>query len=340
MMISEANMKSQPSIFRYRRAVLIVALTLLWCAASGRMYAQSQSAPTGASAFDTPQLASDALLSAVEPYDVAKLMVIFGPEGEDFISSADPIRDKNYAHAYAAEGRVKNSIEIAPSKTRATIIVGDQEWPFPVPLVKKNGKWYFDAKAGRQEILNRRIGANELDAIQVCHDYVDAQEKYASQIHDDSGVNQYAQKMISSPGKQDGLYWPDADASSRGPINETVAQALEEGYSIGKSGFHGYYFKILKGQGPAAHLGRMNYVIQGIMIGGFSLVAVPAEYGVTGIKTFIVNNDGIVYQKDLGSDSLKIAKEMELYNPDNTWQRTNDQWPASASELATAKTKP
>ena len=206
----------------------------------------------------------------------------------------------------------------------------------PVPLIKRNGKWYFEAKSGRQEILFRRIGANELDAIQVCRGFVDAQNEYALQIHDDSGVNQYAQRIFSTPGKQDGLYWQNPDGTSGGPIGDAVAKALEEGYSIGKSGFHGYYFKILKGQGPAAPLGRLDYVIEGIMIGGFALVAVPAEYRVTGVKTFIVSNDGIVYQKDLGPDSLNIVKKMDLYNPDSTWHATGDGWPASvASTVAT-----
>jgi Protein of unknown function (DUF2950) len=191
--------------------------------------------------------------------------------------------------------------------------------------------------AGRQEILYRCIGENELDAIQACRGYVEAQKVYALTIHNDSGVNQYAQKIISTPGKQDGLYWKNADGTSGGPIGEEVAKAIEEGYNynnVKQGGFHGYYFKILKGQGPAAPIGRINYVIEGVMIGGFALVAVPAEYKVTGVKTFIVSNDGIVYQKDLGPNSLEIAKKMELYNPDSTWQPTDDAWPESVEEAA------
>ena len=247
-----------------------------------------------------------------------------------------PIRceDKNNALAFAKEAAAKNSIQIAKSNpNRATIIVGEEEWPAPIPLVKKNGKWYFNTKEGRQEILFRRIGANELDAIQVCRGFVEAQKEYASEIHDDSGVNQYAQKIISTPGKQDGLFWKNADGTPDGPIGEAVADALAEGYTAGKSGFHGYYFKILKGQGTAAPNGAINYVIEGVMIGGFALVAVPAEYRVTGVKTFIVNYDGIVYQKDLGPDSLNIVKAMELYNPDKTWQRTDDEWPQSVAAV-------
>jgi hypothetical protein len=293
---------------------------------------------TGAKAFDTPQQAADAVIAAAADYNVTELMAIFGPDGKDFVSGGDEVRDKNSAVAFGQEAKTKNSIAASPSNpNRATIVVGEEQWPFPVPLIKKNGKWYFDAKAGRQEILYRRIGANELDAITVCRGYVEAQKQYSLQIHDDSGVNQYAQKIFSSPGKQDGLYWQNPDGSSGGPIGDVVAKALEEGYSVGKGGFHGYYFKILKGQGPAAPMGKIDYVIEGIMIGGFALAAVPAEYRVTGVKTFIVSNDGIVYQKDLGPDSLEIVKQMELYNPDKSWQTTDDEWPPSETEVASSQ---
>jgi Protein of unknown function (DUF2950) len=278
--------------------------------------------------FATPQQAAEELIKAAAAYDVPELMMIFGPDGEDLISSADPVRDKNNAAAFVEKAKVSHSIKQDPAKPdMATLIVGQEQWPLPVPLVKMNGKWFFDAKSGRREVLFRRIGANELDAIQVCRGFVEAQRDYALQIHDDSGVNQYAQKIISTPGKQDGLYWQNADGSSAGPIGEAVAKALAEGYSLGSPGFHGYYFKVLKGQGPAAPMGRLDYVIGGVMIGGFALVAVPSEYLVTGIKTFIVNNDGIVYQKDLGPHSLDTVKNMELYNPDPSWHPTNDEWP-------------
>src|SRR5271157_5157993 len=332
-MTSEENMKSR--LFR-SSVVTTFVLLLIACALPVIVAAQTKpatpAAAPGPKAFDTPQQAADAVIKAAGDYDVPELMAIFGPDGEDFIESADPVRDKNNGMAFAKEAAAKNSIEVSKSNlNRATIIVGDEEWPFPVPLVKKNGKWYFNAKEGRQEILYRRIGANELDAITVCRGYVEAQKEYASEIHDDSGVNQYAQKIFSTPGKQDGLYWKNPDGTSGGPIGEAVAKALEEGYSTGKDGFHGYYFKILKSQGPAAPLGKINYVIEGIMIGGFALAAVPTEYRVTGAKSFIVSNDGIVYQKDLGPDSLNIVKNMELYNPDKTWQPTYDAWPASVA---------
>jgi hypothetical protein len=199
-------------------------------------------------------------------------------------------------------------------------------------MVEQSGKWRFDTKAGRNEVLLRRIGTNELDAIQVCLGFVQAQREYALDIHDNSGINQYAQKIISTPGKHDGLYWKNPDGSSGGPVGEAVAKAIEEGYSANPgSGYHGYYFRVLKGQGSAAPLGQLDYVIEGVMIGGFALLATPAEYGVTGIKTFIISNDGIVYEKDLGPDTLTLAKHVERYNPDPTWHRTDDRWPSEAS---------
>jgi Protein of unknown function (DUF2950) len=286
--------------------------------------------------FATPQQAVDELVKAAGDYDVPSLLKIFGPDGEDFISSADPVRDKTNSVDFAALAREKNTIKISPSNpNRATLIVGDENWPFPVPLVKANERWMFDSKAGRTEILYRRIGANELDAIQVCRGFVSAQHEYSLAIHDDSGVNQYAQKIISTPGKKDGLYWENPDGTPGGPVSKPVAQAIAEGYSTDKrSAFHGYYFKVLKGQGPAAPMGRLDYVIQGVMIGGFALIAAPAEHRVTGVKTFIVNQDGIVYQKDLGPKTLDIAKKIDVYNPDNTWRPTDDQWPQVARDVS------
>ncbi len=328
-------MRSRRLEFNCRIALSAFMMVCCWGLFSIATAAQTQSGPpAGPKAYDTPQQAAEEMIKAAAAYNVPELMAILGPDGKDLVASADPVRDKNNAVAFAQEAQASHSVQVDPSKpNRATIIVGEEEWPLPIPLVKKNGKWYFDTKAGRQEILFRRIGANELDAIQVCRGFVEAQKEYASEIHDDSGVNQYAQKMISSPGKQDGLYWQNVDGSSGGPIGDAVAKALEEGYSIGKGGFHGYYFKILKGQGPAAPMGKLDYVIEGIMIGGFALVAVPTEYRVTGVKTFIVNNDGTVYQKDLGPDSLNIVKSMELYNPDKTWHPTDDQWPQDVATV-------
>lgn len=298
----------------------------------------ASSAPTGAMAFDTPEAAADAVVKAAADYDVSKLMDIFGPDGKDFITGGDQVKDKTAGEDFAKLAGEKMSVSVEQSNpNKAHIIAGNNDWPMPVPLVKRNGKWYFDARSGRQEILYRRIGANELDAITICRGYVEAQKEYALTPHD--GINQYAQKIISTPGKQDGLYWKNEDGTSGGPIGEEVAKAIEQGYNynnVKQGGFHGYYFKILKGQGPDAPIGRINYVIEGVMIGGFALVAVPAQYRITGVKTFIVSNDGIVYEKDLGPNSLEIAKKMELYNPDKTWKPTDDGWPESVEEAAGA----
>lgn len=302
---------------------------------------QQATAAAQQKSFSTPQAAMDALIKAAAAYDASELIAILGPDAKDLVSSADPVRDKNAAIAFAAKADEKREVTVDPKNAnRATVVVGNDDWPLPIPVAKrKDGKWYFDSKAGHDEVLLRRIGANELDAIQVCRGYVEAQQEYAAEAHD--GINQYAQKIISTPGKQDGLYWVNADGSGGGPIGEAVARAIQEGYTR-KGPYHGYYFKILKGQGPAAHLGRLDYVIQGVMIGGFALVAAPAEYRVTGVKTFIVNQNGNVYQKDLGPNTLSIAKAMELYNPDKTWQQTNDQWQADDQDQkpATAKTDP
>ena len=335
-MMSEELMKSKMMITKARITMIAFILVGLCCVLPMTSIAQTQPAAKTAAAsqkgFDTPQQAANALIKAAGDFDVPELLAILGPDGQDVVASDDTVQDKNNAQDFAKEAAAKNSIQISKSNpNRATIIVGDEEWPLPIPLVKKSGKWYFNAKEGRQEILFRRIGENELNAITVCRGYVSAQMEYASEIHDASGINQYAQKIISTPGKQDGLFWKNADGTPDGPIGDEVAKALEEGYTAGKGGFHGYYFKILKGQGPAAPNGAINYVIEGIMIGGFALVAVPAEYRVTGVKTFIVNYDGIVYQKDLGPDSLNIVKAMELYDPDKTWQATNDAWPTAVA---------
>jgi hypothetical protein len=349
--MSETIMKSRTSKLNLSTSTVALVLIAMCCVAPLLATAQAQpeakagsatpaktAAPAGARAFNTPEEAVDAVVKASADFDVNELLSIFGPEGKDVVASSDTVQDKERAQEFAKEAAEKKSIEISKSNpTRATLIVGNEDWPFPVPLMKVSGKWYFDAKTGRRQILFRRIGANELDAITVCRGYVDAQKEYALQIHDDSGVNQYAQKIFSTPGKQDGLYWKTSDGTSAGPIGEAVAKALEEGYSTGKGGYHGYYYKILKGQGPAAPMGKLDYVIEGIMIGGFALVAVPTEYRVTGVKTFIVSNDGTVYQKDLGPNSLEIVKQMELYNPDKTWQATDDEWPSNNTEQASSE---
>jgi DUF2950 family protein len=318
----------------HRGFSILAMLLIIVVGVSHSMSPQEKKAPASPlpaqRGFDSPQQAVEALIQAAGSYDVPGLLAVFGPDGEDFITSADPVQDKNGAEAFAAKAREKNLVTIEPTKqTQALLIIGNNDWPFPVPIVKKGSKWYFDSKQGRDQILFRRIGANELDAIQICRGFVEAQMEYASEAHNNSGINQYAQKIFSSPGKHDGLYWQNDDGTPGGPISKPVAQAIEEGYTAkARTGYHGYYFKVLKGQGPAAPLGQLDYVIEGVMIGGFALVAVPAEYRVTGVKTLMVGYDGIVYQKDLGPNSLEIVKNMERYNPDKTWRRTDDDWPA------------
>jgi hypothetical protein len=225
------------------------------------------------------------------------------------------------------KAKEKNSIEVdAKDANKATILVGNDEWPLPIPVVKRKGKWVFDTKAGREEILLRRIGANELDVLAICRGYVDAQHEYAMQKHDGSTVNQYAQKIISTPGKQDGLAWKNPDGTWGGPVGEEAARAIEEGYTDKQKPYHGYYFKVLKGQGPAAPLGEMDFMVNDTMIGGFALAAAPADYKVTGVKTFIVSYYGVVYEKDLGPDTLTAFKSLERFNPDKTWAATQDAW--------------
>jgi hypothetical protein len=284
--------------------------------------------PPGAKAFTTAQAAASALIQAASTFDEPALVAIFGPDGKDLVSTDDPVRDKSYALTFASLAQQGHTVVVSPTHpNRATLQVGHERWPLPVPLVKISGHWYFDAKTGHDEVLFRRVGANELDAIEVCRGFVEAQTEYALDLHDDSSVHQYAQRIISTPGKHDGLYWKNADGSDGGPISEAVAKAIEEGYAVDKSSaYHGYIFHVLKGQGPAAPLGELDYLIGDAMIGGFALIATPAEYGVTGVQTFIVNHSGIVYQKDLGPESVTIAEQITRYNPDKTWSRTNDAW--------------
>jgi hypothetical protein len=275
--------------------------------------------------FKTPKEASEALISAAERFDVPALKEILGPDGVDLVVTDDPVLDKNQSTAFAAHAREKSRIVVDPKKPNvATLNVGAEDWPMPIPLVKKGDGWRFDTKMGRQEVLYRRVGRNELDAIQVCRGYVEAQYEYASQKHDGSLLNQYAQRVLSTPGRHDGLAWQAADGSWQGPVGETIAHLISEGYQEPYRAYHGYYFRILKGQGPAAPMGQMNFLVKGLMIGGFALVAAPADYGVTGVKTFIVSHSGIVYEKDLGPKTLEQFREMDRYNPDSTWKPVSE----------------
>jgi len=304
----------------------VITVLLLPCVlAFGTYHYSFAASPPAARTFDTPEDAAKALINAAEKFDVPELEQIFGPGGDDIIHSGEPAHDKEIAQHFAEQARLKMDVSIDPkTKRRAFITVGNDDWPFPVPIVKTGNTWSFDSKAGLNEILLRRVGRNELDAIQILRGFVEAQDEYADTKHGDSHVNEYAQKIISSPGKQDGLAWQNPDGTWDGPIGENVAQAIARGYSPGTEPYHGYYFKVLKGQGPDAPLGQLDYVVNGAMIGGFALIALPAEYGNTGIMTFIVSNDGVIYQKDLGPKTLDIAQKIDRFNPDKSWAPVPD----------------
>jgi Protein of unknown function (DUF2950) len=333
------QMKSNLNIMTSSKISLIVSAIVISCLL-GLAAQAAPAAKTDAAAasqpkqkeFDSAKQAADALIQVAANFDVAAAKEILGPDGKDLISSEDPVMDKNRALAFAAKAKEKNSIEIdKKDPNRAILLVGNDDFPLPIPIVKHKGKWSFDTKVGREEILNRRIGANELDAITICRGFVEAQKEYAQEKHDDAKVNQYAQRIISSPGKHDGLAWKSTDGTWGGPIGEEVAKALEQGYSLPQGQpqpYHGYYFKVLKGQGPAARMGQMDFVVNGAMIGGFALAAAPAQYRVTGVKAFIVGPSGVVYEKDLGPDTLKVFQSMDRFNPDKAWQPTEDEWPA------------
>lgn len=274
----------------------------------------------GARMFDTPQQAADALVAAAEQFDVPALTQIFGPAGKEIIFTGEAPQDRKHAADFAAEAGRKTNVSVDPKTgNRAFLLVGNEEWPFPVPLVRSGTKWFFDSKAGRQELLYRRIGSNELDAIEICRGYVEAQQEYAEQQRAINDVSQYAQRIVSTPGKQDGLAWQNPDGTWGGPVGKNIARAIDEGYLSGSEQYHGYLFKIMKGQGPSAPLGEMDFVVRGVMIGGFALVAAPAEYGVTGVRTFIVSHDGVVYENDLGPDTLDQFRRMERFDPDKSW---------------------
>ena len=281
--------------------------------------------PAAPRAFDTPQQAAEALVKAAEAGDMAAVDAIFGAEGKGIVSSGDAVSDKNDLAKFAEHARQKMNVTFDVDDPKiAIVVVGNEDWPMPVPIVQKNGKWRYDAKKGREELLARRIGGNELDAIALLRGYVDAQKEYAMELHDGSGLRQYAQHWLSTPGKQDGLSWYDADGKPAGPMGDEIAKALAAGYTDKAQPYNGYHFRTLTAQGPSARLGARDYVVKGAMIGGFAAIAWPANYGVTGVQTFIVNNDGVVYQKDMGDDTAKIAPTIKTFDPDKTWTVTDD----------------
>ncbi len=298
------------------RGILVFSGLAIMCLLVAITSAQSNLWGKG---FSSPQQAADSLVAAASTYDEAELKEILGPNSWDIIHTGEPVRDKENSLAFAEQARTKMNVEVdAKNRNRATLIVGNEDWPFPLPIVKHGSTWHFDANAGRQELLRRRVGRNELDAIQICHGYVEAQHDYAL-AKKVNGVNQYAQRIISTPGEQDGLAWRNQDGTWDGPIGEKVAQAIARGYSNRNEPYHGYFFKVLKGQGPAAPLGELDYVVKGVMIGGFALIASPAQYRNTGVKTFMVSQDGVVYEKDLGPKTMEMFQAIDRFNPDRSW---------------------
>jgi hypothetical protein len=273
--------------------------------------------------FDTPQAAMAAMIDAASQNDSTALIKLLGPGSDDIVSTGAVAEDKDRREEFVRLAHEKSSVNVDPTNpNRATFTVGNQDSPFPVPLINKNGKWMFDTATGRVEILAHRIGRNELDTVQACRGYVEAQLQYADKDHSGNGFLEYAQRLLSNPGKQDGLYW---DGTSGSLIPKSFAEAAAN-YPEGptkQTPYHGYYFHVLRSQGPEAQGGAFNYVVKGNMIGGFALVAWPAQYGVTGIMTFTVNHLGIVYEKDLGPNSAAVGRAMPTFNPDKTWHRVD-----------------
>ncbi len=270
--------------------------------------------------FATPQEAVQATIDAAEHNDTPALLQLFGPAGKDIVESGDPAEDREVRAEFARMAHEKLQIDTDPlNPNRVDFTVGDQAWPFPVPVIRKDGKWQLDSASGKMEVLARRIGKDELNAMEVCRGYAEAQMSYAATARDGEHLLQYAQKIVSTPGKQDGLYMEGASDSM---VPKAFAAAAMNAATPGKKQepYHGYYFRILKAQGPDAVGGAFNYVVNGKMIGGFALVAWPAEYGVSGIRTLIINHEGVVYEKDLGPTTAVQARQMTRFNPDKSWQ--------------------
>ncbi len=301
----------------------IVAVAALLVGAAGSQ-AAAAAGPTQMT-FASPEEAVKAFVEATKAEDRRRLAAILGPEGRPLIWSGDKVADKEGRERFVRAYEQAHTLE-RPTDTKAILVIGQNEWPMPIPLVKEGEVWRFDTATGKEEILNRRIGRNELNAMQVCLAYVDAQREFARVARESDGLLKYAMKLHSDKGKKNGLYWRTKEGEVESPLGELVANARAEGYSRKRSGgkpapFHGYLYRILTAQGPDAPGGAYDYVVGGKMIGGFALVAFPARYGVSGVMTFIVNHQGVLYEKDLGTDTAQAARAMPAYNPDNTWKK-------------------
>ena len=281
--------------------------------------------PQGKS-FASPEEAVKALIDACKRNDTQELITIFGPEGKEVLLSGDEVADKTQLATFIENFDAKNWLD---KKTPGTAILyaGKEDWPFPIPIVKKGEKWYFDVATGKEEFLNRRIGRNELQVIKVMNGYVDAQREYASKDRDNDGVLEFAQKVRSEEGKKDGLYWPANEGEEMSPLGPFAAQAAKEGYKTNEAGpipYHGYYYKILTSQGKNAPGGEYDYVVNGNMIFGYALIAFPADYGNSGVMTFIINQHDTVFEKDLGKETATLAATIEKYDPDESWKKVGD----------------
>jgi hypothetical protein len=277
--------------------------------------------------YASAEEAVNAFAAAIKANNDKELLSIFGTEAKDVISSGDPVSDRQRREKFISEFDTKSSL--APEGEKMVLLIGEKDWPFPIPLVRKGERWFFDTKAGKEEILNRRIGENELSTIQTMLAIVDAEREYAMKDRNSDGVLEYAEKFMSDPGKQNGLYWEAKEGEDESPLGELVAGARTRGYAKagvnkGPMPFQGYYFRMLKKQGQHAPGGAFDYVVRGQQIGGFAVVAYPATYGNSGVMTFIVNHDGVVYQKDLGRNTVKAVKAMKAFDPDETWKKVEE----------------
>lgn len=302
-------------------AIVICSLAILLVTADS----SAASRKTKQRTFASAEAAVQALIDALRNNDEKALLSIFGPGSRNVITSGDKVYDRNKRESFLKGYDEANKLE-QDGPDKVVLYTGMEKWPMPIPMVKKKGRWAFDTKAGREEIINRRIGKNEIFTIQTCLAIVDAQREYALEDRDGDGLLEYAEKFSSDSGKKNGLYWPSQEGEEPSPLGELVAKAKAEGYTNkGMAGnptpYHGYFFRALKRQGDQAPGGAYDYIVNGHMIGGFAVVAWPARYGTSGVMTFVVNHDGVVYQKDLGKNTTKIARAMKVFDPDKTWKR-------------------
>ena len=302
------------NIIAFARRTGTLALTLIAVAMTPAAAQQS---------FKTPQEAVETLVAAVRAGDSKAIDTVLGPGGEQIVSSGDAVQDENTRRLFLVAYDAKHSIQASGDKP-ATLLIGPDDYPFAIPIMKKGDAWMFDTAAGAQEVLARRIGRNEFGAIRVSLGYHDAQYEYAATMPKVDGMAVYAQRITSTPGKKDGLYWPTAAGEPQSPLGEAIADASLRGYRVGSGApYRGYHYKILTRQGRNAPGGAHDYIVNGKMIGGFALIAWPAEYGNSGIATFMINHDGVVYEKDLGKDTARIAASTTAFNPDESWKKVN-----------------